>query len=480
MNKSITRNAIYNIGYRLLNVLFPLISVTYIARVLSPEGVGNVAYAQNIVSYFLMFAVLGIPEYGTREIARNRENPGERNRVFSELLVINFLSTGVCVGAYWLFVGQVYGNQLPLFLICGLELVFNFINVDWLYQGQEEYAYITLRSAAVKVLSILAMFLFVKEPEDDIIYGLILCMGVGGNYLFNICYARRSVKLTLRGLKPGRHIRPVLAIMISTAAASLYSKVDITMLGWLCGETAVGYYTSAHKVVSILLTLVTALSAVFLPRLSYLYENDKHKFDEYINLGLKVVLFLALPCCVGLTLVADQLTLVLFGAEFLPAASVIRILSVFIIVKGAGDLLCYQAVISSGKEKKLIGSRIAAGVTNILLNALLIPRYSYNGAAIASVVSELVVNGVLLPTALTITTPKPGWRFLGSLGGGTLCMGAAVTLVRGRMEPGLLALAACVAVGVLVFGLVMWITGNDVLSEFERLIGNKRGNKGKS
>lgn len=463
MKKSLAQNAAYNVVYRLLNVIFPLISATYISRVLAPEGVGKVAYAQNIMSYFLMFAVLCIPQYGTREIAKRQNRQQEKNVLFSELAAVNFISTAICTAAYYVFVWVAFPVDAWVYFIFGLELLFNFINIDWLYQGEEEYIYITRRSILVKLLSLLALFLFVKKQDDYVLYALILCMGIGCNNIFNVFHARKRVSFTLRGLNLQQHLEPILVLMTSTVVASLYNKVDITMLGWISTDAAVGYYTNAHKVISIVLGLVTAMSAVFFPRLSYAYQNDQKQFRECITSGLKIVLVLAIPGCLGLVLVADALTTVLFGAEFAPAAATIRILAVFTIIKGVGDLLCYQAVVSSGNEKKLIKSRIFAGIANVILNAVLIPKFAHNGAAAASVISELIVNGMLLRYALTIVKPELSKGFCGSLISSSLTMGVAVVLVQHFMDGGVLKLIMAVAAGIAVFAMMMIVTKNEIV-----------------
>jgi O-antigen/teichoic acid export membrane protein len=475
MKKSLAQNAAFNVAYNMLNVVFPLISTAYISRVLEPEGIGRVAAAQNIVSYFLMFATLGIPQYGTREIAKRQDTADATNRLFSELMVVNIISTALCTTMYYLFVGIAFQDKMPLYLVCGLSLILNFINVDWFFQGKEEYVYITLRSALVKVLSILALFVFVKVREDVIAYALILCLGTGCNSIFNIFHIRKKVRVSFRNLNLRRHVKPILLLMLSSVAASLYNKVDVTILSAVATEASVGYYTSAHKVVTLVLTLVTAISAVFLPRLSYTYQSDRQKFNEYLSTGLKIVLLLAVPGCMGLVLVAEDLTAILFGELFLPTANIIRILSVFTVIKGAGDLLCYQVVISTGHEDKLVRSRVAAGVVNVLLNAILIPRYAHNGAAAVAVISELIVNGIMLRYALTIVKPKIGRRFYGSLILSTLAMGAAVLPVRYLTDSALLNLMVSVVAGVVVFVLMIRLTKNEILEELL-----KKRKKGKS
>lgn len=447
MKNTLGKNVLLNGAYQLLNVLFPLLSGAYVARILGPEGVGQVAGARNLVSWFTMAASLGIPAYGVREMARTR-NGEERNRLFSELMVLQFLSTGVCLGAYCLWLRH---SPSLLGTVFALELVFHFFSMDWLYQGREEYGYMALRSLAVKLISLAALPVFVRSPRDVPVYGVILCLGTGAAALSNGLHAGKFVWLTLGKLHLRRHWRPLLTLMLSSAAASLYCRLDITMLDLLGTDAQVGFYTNAHKVVSLVLTLAASVTAVFLPRLSSLYEHSREVYEQHLSGGLKLVLLLAVPCCTGLMLVAEDVTAVLFGEAFAPASAAIRILACLILIKGVGDLLCYQAILAAGEERHLVAARLGAGLVNGSLNYLLIPAMGHRGAALASVASELLVNGLLLVKSRRLCPVRVEREFLWSLVFCDGIMAAAVLLLRQRIPQGLISLALSTAVGAAVY-----------------------------
>ncbi len=468
MNQSLTRNAVYSIFYRILSVVFPLISVAYVSRILAPEGIGKTAYAQNIASYFVMLAAMGIPAYGTREIAKCREDTLAVNRLFSELFALNFLSTVVISGAYLVCIFSAFSREIWLYLAVGLEVFLNICNVDWFYQGEEAFGYITLRSILVKAVSLVCLFLLIKSSDDYGVYALISCIGNCGNYLFNMIYIRRRVRFSLRGLNLRRHLKSVFVLTLVLAVSCLYSKVDVTMLGCLCGDDAVGYYAMSHKVVMVVLALVTGVTAVFLPRLSHVYEKDRDAFQQYLTGGLKGVLLLVVPGCFGLVAVSENLIHVLLGYQFAEAVRTMQVLSAIIIIRGAGDLLCYQALISAEKEKMLVGSRIVAALTNIVLNFVLIPRYSHTGAALASVLSELVVNGILLKRALSFVEVKLSRHFLLTLLTGTGIMILAAGTVQRVLGISLLSLLAAVLVGAVMYATALLILKNEMLLDICR------------
>ena len=161
--KSLVKNSIFNVIYTVANILFPLLTSAYVSRILLPTGVGKVAYAQNIASYFVTIAALGIPSYGIREVAKVRGEQEKLNKVFTELMIINAASTTVAVVGYIFLVALNSGiSDICLYIACGTAVFFNYINVDWLYQGEEEYVYISCRSIAIKVLAFISLLLLVK------------------------------------------------------------------------------------------------------------------------------------------------------------------------------------------------------------------------------------------------------------------------------------------------------------------------------
>lgn len=391
--KSIKKNIIYNLIYTGGNFLFPLLTSMYVSRILFDSGVGAVAYAQNIISYFLALATLGIPSYGIKAIGRVKNDQFLRNKIFSELLVINFITTSfsvLCFVIFFLFFNSNNGSN-SLILVCGTSLFLNYINVDWFYQGIEEYAYITNRSLIIKFLSLIAIFLFVKSKNDLIIYALISSLALAANNVFNIFKLKSYVKFKYKKLSLTSHFSTLLVLAISVFLSTLYSKIDITMLGMVSDEV-VGLYAYSHKIPEMFIMGMNAITAVFLPRLSYYYNYDKERFFSLIKKGIDVVSFFSFPFCIICFAFSKEILTILFGSEFGKAEISLQIFSVIIIIKSFGNLLCYQLALSTNNEHKRLISYSLGTLINICLNIILIPKYSLNGAAIASLISEFFVN----------------------------------------------------------------------------------------
>lgn len=396
MQKSLAKNSLYNIIYTVANIMFPFATSVYVSRILLPVGVGKVASAQNIASYFVTIAALGLPSYGVREFAKVRENKHERNKLFTELFLLNIISTTLAVIGFFALVtvNKCFHSEWALYAACGIAIVFNYLNIDWMYMGLEEYGYITGRSLLIKALSLVTLFLFVKTKQDYVLYALISSLATGGNYIFNVIHARKFVKINISDIQIRRHLKPVLLIACIIFLSSIYNKIDVTMLSILADDKSVGFYSYAQKTINMVLTIACAVTAALLPRLSYYYDNNKKDFYRLLDKGFQILCVMTLPLAVGMALVAPQAVGFLYGEAFESAGLTIRLMCPLILIKGFGDLFCYQLVYSTKSEKIILPASASASMINIIANAALIPVLRQNGAVIASVFSELVTNAI--------------------------------------------------------------------------------------
>ena len=374
MQKSMLKNSVFNIIYTASNILFPFITSIYVSRILLPVGVGKVASAQNIASYFVTAAALGLPSYGVREFAKVREDTAKKNSLFTELFIINLISTTISLIAYIfvLILNNGFNGEGTLYICCGLAIFFNYLNIDWIYQGLEEYGYITGRSVVIKCISLALLVVFVKTREDYVAYALLTSLALGGNYIFNVIHARKMVGFTLVNLKIRKHIKPIVFIAGIIFMSTIYNKIDITMLSALSTDEAVGYYSYAQRTVNIVLT--------------------KAVFYKLMDKGFQILCLGVVPLAVGLFLTANQAVVLLYGDSFTPTGTTIKLMCPLILIKGFGDLLCYQLAYSSKNEYILLPGSAIASIINVITNSILIPLYAQNGAVIASVMSELTTN----------------------------------------------------------------------------------------
>jgi len=396
--KSLTKNSIFYMIYNILNVVFPFISGMYVAHVLLPSSIGEVTHANNIAQYFVILAFLGIPTYGLREVSKVRHDKEKLNRVYSELLVINFCSTIVFLAVYWILVFSVeaFRSNLPLYMISSFSIALNVLNNAWLYEGLEEFRFISLRNAAFKAIMFVLLLLLVRKPEHYLRYAALSVIGIAGNYIVNMAHARKYVHFQLHGLEFKRHMGPILMLVLVNIAIELYSLVDITMLGFLSTKANVAYYRYGSYISKVLLSIISTFTTVLVPRLATTYRDDRDTFNELLAKGVRVILIFALPMIIGIQFVSDFLICAIYGQQYITSSYVLRILAPVLLISPLGYLLGSRVLLVAGKEKLMTISVAAGAIVNVIGNYFLIRTHQEMGAAIASAISETVVMIIYL------------------------------------------------------------------------------------
>ncbi len=390
---SLAKNAVFNTFYRLMDILFPLISSGYVARMLTPEGVGRYAAAANNVSYFVLLGSLGIQAYAIRETAKKRDDKKARDKLFSEMLAVNAILTLLAVVIFsvcLLFTG-LFSAEKTLYFVCGFAVLVNFLNVGWFFQGTEEFKIIALRSLIVKLLGLIAVVVFVHSPEDIYKYALISIFSGLAYHLFNIIYAGIRVKIRLKNIDIKPHIKSLVFLALCTVSTELYARMDITMLGIMDKDASVAYYSYSQKIIGMIITTAIAVTAVFLPRLSYYYSSDSTKFNKLTKFGVDLMILISFPACLGIISVASPLITLWLGEGYGDAVHCLMVLAFMIPLKCIGDLVCYQVMMCAGKEFYLMISYLITMAVNFVNNLILIPKYGALGASIASLISEIIV-----------------------------------------------------------------------------------------
>ena len=394
---SLKKNIIFNYINTITGLIFPIVTFPYASRVLLPEGIGLVNFQLSIINYIVLFTSLGIPLYAVKEIAKLRDNIEERNKTTLEILLLSFYLCIIGYGIVFLlgsFVAKLNAH-IQLFYILSSTILFTGLGVNWFYQGIEDFKYITVRAVIVRILSALSLFIFVKDENDLLIYGAITVGTTVGNNLINFLHLRKFVSLsTIRTYKLNlkKHIKPALRIFVLNLIISIYINLNTVMLGFIDNEYAVGIYTAGNKIPHIVLSVVTSMGAVLLPRCSNLVAIGK--MDEFASVCQKSIRFiccLAIPFTIAIFMLATPIVYIFGGKDFLPAVSVVYYTAPIIIFIGLSNIIGIQILYPLGKEMIVIYSTIFGAIVNFILNLILIPLYSANGAAIATLIAECSV-----------------------------------------------------------------------------------------
>jgi O-antigen/teichoic acid export membrane protein len=227
---------------------------------------------------------MGIPTYGIRICARMREDKYELSKVVHELLLINII---MCILTYFIFglvltfIPQIQ-KEKNLYIIISSTILFNAIGMEWLYKGLEQYKYITIRSIIFKLIALILMFALVHSKKDYLIYGTISVFAASASNIMNFIHVRKFIYFKpLGNYNIKKHIKPILIFLAMSCATNIYTNLDSVMLGFMKTETDVGYYDAAVKVKRILVSIVTSLGAVLLPRASlFIQKKDFLQFNK--------------------------------------------------------------------------------------------------------------------------------------------------------------------------------------------------------
>ena len=394
--KSLKKNAALNMTKTVMSLVFPLITFPYASRVLGPVYIGKVNFAQSIVSYFALVAALGISTYAVRESAKLRDDREKLSVFVKEVFSLNMISTVVSyiLFALALAVVPAFESYRKLLCVCGASVLFTTLGMDWLYTGLEEFKYITVRSIVFQFISLILLFVFVRSKDDYLKYAGVSVVSSVGSNICNFLHARHFVDFKIKARDLKKHLKPIFTLFAMSAAVSIYTVLDTTMLGFIKGDEAVGIYTAATKINRMVIMMITAATAVLLPRLSYYADKDRNEFLRLANKAVQFVVMFSVPCAAGLFILSEPAVLLFSGEQFLPAVPVMKIMNAVIVFIGISNVIGIQIFMSVGKERYTLFSVVAGAVVNFTMNMILIPHLGAIGAAVGTVCAEFSVTAI--------------------------------------------------------------------------------------
>lgn len=408
------KNFFYTVLLSIVNILFPILSFPYAARILGPVGIGNVQFVVSFAQYFALFAALGIPIYGIKETARHRDDPAKLSAVFTELTTIYFIASLLFFAIYIgiIFIFPFFESARTLYLYAGLLIFLSFSYTDWFYAGLEQFRAITIRSVIIKIISLLLLYVFVRNENDFSKYLLIIVFSILGNQVLGFCMIFRKTHFTFIGLDFKKHITPVFYIFSASIAASIYTVLDTVLLGFLSTIRAVGLYTAAVKIIRMVFPFVTSMGTILMPGISKNFsDNNMTEVEEKLDNSFKFLTFFAIPVCTGIAILAPEFIIVFSGRQFTEAILCMQILSLLPLLVGFGHFFHLQVLIPAGRNKEVFLSMFAGVITCLALNFMIVPSLHETGAAIANIATELVVTTCYFFFIRKYYTLTHNWKF---------------------------------------------------------------------
>lgn len=394
VSHSVKRNFLWNASYQLLLVLAPLVTTPYLSRVLGAEQVGVYSYTYAVTNCFALFATLGMASYGVRVIAACGEDRAERSRAFwsayaSQLCVavpVAFIYIG------YLLLGDPDGGPLVAW-VWGLWVLSCALDVSWLFFGVEDFRMPTERSFVTKLMSIAAIFLWVKGPEDLWLY----CLAIAASYFANQVIMWPFVKRHVDWVRPDwrevkRHFAPNLRLFAPVVAISLYTSLSKIMLGSISGMSQAGFYEYSEKISKMPMAVITALGTVMLPRMTAALSSGREREAKHLlGESMWAMQAVAMGMTFGIAAIAPEFSTVFFGPGYEPCATVMPIVAVVIPIISASNVIGVQYLLPTFSDVPYTVSVCVGAVVNIALNLVLLEPLGAVGAAITTVAAELAV-----------------------------------------------------------------------------------------
>ncbi|OFI47924.1 hypothetical protein BG262_07995 [Floricoccus penangensis] len=388
------KNIIYNTGYQVLSLIFPLITIPYVSRIFGIDGMGSAAYTNTVVSYFSLFAALSSVLYGNREVAYNQDNKENRSIVFWEIFFIKAITTTISVISFLFLVIFVIKEDYVLYFMQSFILLAVGLDISWYFMGVEEFKNIILRNMLIKILAVIVTFTFVKSPNDLWIYvGTVPISTFLGN-LSMWPFMKNEVNLVrFKDLNLKRHIKPMLQLFLPQILIQFYLYLNKLMLGNMDSKAAAGIFDQSDRFIRVAVTLVTSLSAAVIPRIAYLHST--HQEEEISNImyrSFRMVNAISIFSMFSIMAVSESFAVYFLGSEFKEVGIVMFIQSIMIVFVAWANVLGNQYLLPTNMIKEFnIGAFIGL-IVNVVMNLILIPKLGVVGATITTVLTEVAVT----------------------------------------------------------------------------------------
>lgn len=450
---SIRTNYIYNMIYQVLNIILPLITTPYISRVLGADGIGIYSYTYSIVSTFVMVGSLGIGTYGQKEIAAVSDDRNQTSIKFYEIQAVKTIA--VTLAGLIFFAMSLFYRQYTIFFLIQLPYFLgSILDISWLYQGLENFKLVAIRNIIIKVVSLFLIFALVRNQDHLMIYMVILSLAqVLGNLAMWGSLKKLLVKVRLKQLCLKQHIKPTFVYFVPTISYQIYAVLDKTMLGFIYKDTAEnGFYEQAHKLINMVTMVVSSYTIVMRSRMTvYFAKKEDSNIRLSLNRSMHFIGLLVFPMSFGLAAVASNLVPWFFGDGYEKVVTLLYVFSPYFVFMGICTCLGTHILTPSGQQGKSNVGQCISAVANVCFNALLIPQLGAIGAAIASVVSEIIIVVAYMHYVPSYMTYKSLFRTLYKYFIAALIMFIPAILLSMQLTPTFINTVLIVMVGVVVY-----------------------------
>ena len=390
--KSLFKNIIYKAILSFVNIMVPVIIGAYIVHLLDVDlyGAYNKVYSEFQV--FLTFASFGIYTYGIREISKIRDDKKKISSLFTNLFVISIITNLIVLIIYVIYsVLSSSGITTTIYLLMTIQLVANIFYIEFVNEALENYKFITIKSVIIKLLYMVALYLFVKKPEDILIYTVIVSLTTTLNNLASFIYAKRRIPFDFSKINFKKYLVPMFTILVITNVDLLYSQLDRVMLGKFISDVSVTMYFIPYYLVSMLVSIPYAIISVSIPRLSYILGNKgKEEYLSNLSRIMSSLYFVIIPMCFGVLVLAYEAILLYAGEKYLAMIPTLIVACITRIIISTESMMTHLVLYPNNKEKQLLRISLCFGLSNLVMNSILLAlgKFTPTSALITTGIAE--------------------------------------------------------------------------------------------
>jgi O-antigen/teichoic acid export membrane protein len=381
-------NYIFTMIYHFVLMITPFITTPYVARVLRPEGIGIDAYISSIVQLFLIFSILSIPLYGSRQIAK-QQSKKDRSKEFFSIYFFQLFFSLLNLGVFLLFINNVSEHRF-LFMIHLISFFATTLDITWYFYGREQIKKVAIRNIAVRLISISLIFILVKDSNDLSVYILINVITLLiGQLIMWVPLLREIIFEKINFSDIIRHSRPIFVLFLPLIVVQVYILINKVLLGNISGEIEVGYYNQANKIINLGLGVVTALGTVLLPRMaSEFSKGNVEGIKKYAKGTLQFVFFVTIPMIFGLIAISSNFVNWFLGNGYEPVSLLIILMSPVILFVGMATVFGIQILVSTDQQSKYTISVTIGAICSLIVNFMLVSSLGSISTSLALLVAE--------------------------------------------------------------------------------------------
>jgi len=480
---SVEKIAILNVIKNLTTTIFPLITFAYVSRILNPDGLGKVTFARSYITYFTMFSNMGISIYGVRECAKYRGDKNMLSKTMQELLFINIITT---VFSYLLLAATVFslpsvcGRRTEL-CIFSIVILAELMKVEWLYAALEDFSYITIRTITAHFVSLILIFLCIKNQEDLLLYIWILVLIEAVIGIANFIHARKYIYIKkYNNYQIQRHLKPLFYYFLAAVSANLFTNSDTIMLGFLSTDQEIGIYTAGSKICIMAFSVAGAFSTAIMPRMSFLLATGSHEeYSALLHRTFDYLMMLVIPVALGIMLLADEIVSVIGGTAYREAGNIARIMSLGIIAYSIVVFIHYEVMGPQNNEKDVMKTTVISAVINVILNLVLIHFIGAVGAAIATLISKIIFAALCILKSQKQLSFRTLLSHIPSYIGASIAIIIVCTVSKHILHAALTRLTMSAIISAIVYFGILWFMKDPYITEIRNTVKVKHHDRNK-